>query len=281
MKYIIYFEKTEWEAHVLSEHFQKKDLELCSIDQWCSLMPDRKMERTIVLTCTDLGINAAKNKDFPILAIRNPVYESIQGKQSLFGCAYLVESLEQVTEELLDEVYCRSKGLPLYIGSTERCVVREMSQADIPILFQMTNGWINEGSLHSEQMEYQQYEEFWKSYIQHMYGFYGYGIWVIESKDVIIGLAGFENAAYDFLKTCDFHLELSYWIHPQFRRRGYAYEICHYLLEVVAKENGWTPVSVFIKRENLPSNELMKKLNFLPCREYITEETNILQYKTD
>ena len=67
-------------------------------------------------------------------------------------------------------------------------------------------------------------------YLRNQYTFYGYGLWLAEEKEQaggLLGLAGFSDAE-----------ELSYWIVPEKRRRGYAREICSFLLEYAGGEPG-------------------------------------------
>ena len=106
----------------------------------------------------------------------------------------------------------------------------------------------------------------WISYCRDMYGFYGYGLWLVLQDSEIIGLAGFENADYEFVRGPS--VELAYWISPPYRRQGYAREVCRFLLEYAAENLHFHEVSVYIKKTNKASLALAKCLGFLQTGTY-------------
>lgn len=217
-------------------------------------LPGNKRGRIVVITCSDLGIEAARKMKLPVIAVRNRDYGEQQGEQSLFGAPVLLEDFRDLENDLLEQVWKRFYGVPLMVGETKHCVIREICEGDIQELYEKTGGVMNAGAEHPVVMDRDDYEDFWKSYIRNQYGYYEYGLWLIERKDpekesVLVGMAGFPDAG-----------ELSYWIFPEFQRKGYAKEVCFYLLETVAAKWGWEKISLFIRAENTASRNLARAL---------------------
>lgn len=173
---------------------------------------------------------------------------------------YLFESFEGMTPDYFVMVYSRFYGLSLEILETERLRVREMTLDDIERLYEI----YAEPSI-TEYMEglYPDKKdelEFSKSYIENMYGFYGYGLWMVIEKESgrIIGRAGLSNREIDG----EVYLELGYVIAKENQRQGYATEVCSAILEYAKSELGAMQVIALMKPENEASIRTAKKLGF-------------------
>ena len=143
------------------------------------------------------------------------------------------------------------------------------------------------------------------SYIEHVYPFYGYGYWTVElaghvpGGGTVIGRCGLqdfdaascgdprtdgaaaharaplaEEAEHLFVlkkeagrKGTDppFSLELGYAVAEDFRRRGYAFEMCQAVLAYAFETLGADEVFARIRSGNAPSLALARKLGFGPC----------------
>ncbi len=117
------------------------------------------------------------------------------------------------------------------------------------------------------EMSPEEFRDFHLAYIKYQYGFYGYGNWGIflKTRDIDdpaqylsacgepVGLVGLVNGSASGIG------ELSYYIIPEFRRRGYAYEACTAALEY-GRECGFTSFEARIRRDNIPSVKLAEKL---------------------
>lgn len=103
-------------------------------------------------------------------------------------------------------------------------------------------------------------EEYTKAYIDHMYHFYGYGIWVVclKKNDKIIGRAGISNREVDGENK----LEIGYIIGKPYWYQGYAFEACKAVCEFAREELMASDMVAFIDRENIASINLAKKLGF-------------------
>ena len=184
---------------------------------------------------------------------------------------YLFESFEDITLDYFNMIYCRFHGLPLEILETERLRVREMTLADIDRLYEI----YSEPSI-TEYMEglypdKQDELEFARSYIENMYGFYGYGLWLVLEKASgrIVGRAGLGNREIDG----EIHLELGYVIAKEYQGRGYATEVSLAILDYARTELAATKVISLIKPGNEPSVRTARKLGFTQVGEVTLNES--------
>lgn len=269
----------EWEESdrgQLAEQCREAGLSLTQIGSWKELSDFPGKETALVMSCTDSGILTAKREQLPVLAFRNPALEQRCGKQELYGTTFLVEDVGEADGVLFRKAYAREKGFSVKIGATPRCVIREISPDDIPCLYELQNGKINSDSLHPMQLPFPEYRDFWEAYCREQYGFFDYGFWLVTAEckgaEQIIGVAGFEDAQQES------GLELGYWIAEKYRQKGYAKEVCTFLLQYASEQLEAKEVSVFIRPDNLPSIRLAESLGFLEKTYTGKEEKQALQY---
>lgn len=110
------------------------------------------------------------------------------------GTRYAVESLAELDIEYLERVRRRYNHIPWDIGETDRCLIRELSLSDLPALYELYDkpgmtDFVEPLYDYETELEYQ------KAYIENMYGFYEYGMWLVFSKETgtLIGRAGLEH----------------------------------------------------------------------------------------
>ncbi len=189
---------------------------------------------------------------------------------------YVFESFEGIAADYFTMVYNRFYGLPLDVLETKRLKVREMTLDDIDRLYEI----YAEPSI-TEYMEglYPDRQEeivFSKSYIRNMYGFYGYGLWIVieKSSGMIIGRAGLSNREVDG----EVFLELGYVIAKESQRQGYATEVSQAILEYAKDELGATQVIALMKSGNTASIRTAKKLGFEEVCEVTLGDETYLEY---
>ena len=159
----------------------------------------------------------------------------------------------------LEHILCRFQGKPCHILDTERCRVREITLGDVDRLYE-----IYEDPQITEYMEdlYEKREdeiEYTKEYIRCHYGFYDFGMWIVEEKESgkIIGRAGFDmRQGFD-------DPELGFMICREYQNKGYATEVCRELLSYGKQQLGFEKVGAFTALENIASVRLLMKLGFL------------------
>ena len=167
------------------------------------------------------------------------------------GTRYAVESLAELDIEYLERVRRRYNHIPWDIGETDRCLIRELSLSDLPALYELyakpgMTDFVEPLYDYETELEYQ------KAYIENMYGFYEYGMWLVFSKETgkLIGRAGLE------------HDELGYMIAPELWNRGYATEVCRFIIDYARENTDFEELYCRIDERNTASVSLAKKLGF-------------------
>lgn len=168
------------------------------------------------------------------------------------GTRYAVESLAELDIEYLERVRRRYNHIPWDIGETDRCRIRELSLSDLPALYELYDkpgmtDFVEPLYDYETELEYQ------KAYIENMYGFYEYGMWLVFSKETgkLIGRAGLE------------HDELGYMIAPEFWNMGYATEVCRFIIDYARRNTDFEELYCRIDERNVASVHLAKKLGFV------------------
>ena len=145
----------------------------------------------------------------------------------------------------------RYNHIPWDIGETDRCLIRELSLSDLPALYELYDkpgmtDFVEPLYDYETELEYQ------KAYIENMYGFYEYGMWLVFSRKTgkLIGRAGLE------------HDELGYMIAPEFQNQGYATEVCRFIIDYARKNTEFEELYCRIDERNTASVRLAKKLGF-------------------
>ncbi len=167
------------------------------------------------------------------------------------GTRYAVESLAELDIEYLERVRRRYNHIPWDIGETDRCLIRELSLSDLPALYELYDkpgmtDFVEPLYDYETELEYQ------KAYIENMYGFYEYGMWLVFSKETgkLIGRAGLE------------HNELGYMIAPELWNQGYATEVCRFIIDYARENTDFEELYCRIDEKNTASVRLAKKLGF-------------------
>lgn len=168
------------------------------------------------------------------------------------GTRYAVESLAELDIEYLERVRRRYNHIPWDIGETDRCLIRELSLSDLPTLYELYDkpgmtDFVEPLFDYETELEYQ------KAYIENMYGFYEYGMWLVFSKETgkLIGRAGLE------------HDELGYMIAPKFQNQGYATEVCRFIIDYARENTDFEELYCRIDEKNTASVRLAKRLGFV------------------
>ncbi len=170
----------------------------------------------------------------------------------------VVEGFEEVDFIFLEHVYERHHNIPWTILETGRLVVRELSLSDLDELFKM---YAEKGM--TDYMEglypYEKEKEYQEAYIENMYRFYGYGMWLVFEKQTgkLVGRAGIEHR-----EELGNDLELGYAVRTSCQRKGYAYEVCSAILQYAQEELSAEKVHCLIETENEASVKLAEKLKF-------------------
>ena len=173
------------------------------------------------------------------------------------GALYVIEQIEEIDYDTVDMAYRRLAGLPWEIITTKRCIIRETIVEDVDSFYQIYAE--PEVTKYMENLYADRDEEiaYIKDYQEKVYGFYGYGMWTVLTKDgTVIGRAGINwREGFDFP-------ELGFVIGVPWQRQGYAYEVCSAILTYARGELGMTKIQALVMQGNNKSENLCRKLGF-------------------
>lgn len=211
----------------------------------------KSTERGFLVIADSLSLFPRAAMPFPIIGF---------GSWGNLNCKYILESFEDLDSDYPITVYNRYYGLPCEILKTDRLCVRELTSGDMDALYEIysdlpakefTEGLNPDRAVFARELQ---------SYIDSMYGFFGYGLWAVTEKDSgkLVGRAGFANRELDGRN----YLELGYIIGSESRNRGYATEACMAMLEYAADRLYADEVICLIKENNKASLRVAEKLGF-------------------
>lgn len=207
---------------------------------------------------TDSPADAADcaKKGIPYIAVLK--LDEKNKRQTFPNGAYCVENEADIDEVYKERVYRRFKGLPWDIAETERLKIREITLSDVPRLYELYGG---EGITKYMEPLFDDMEQelaYTKNYIENVYKFYGYGMWVIELKESgeVIGRVGLEY------KEGEEGLELGFMIGEDYQHKGYAYEACKAVIAYGQAELGASRFYALASADNEASIKLCGRLGF-------------------
>jgi len=183
-------------------------------------------------------------------------HEGVSGL--LGGTQFAIEDMKDVEWEYLYKVYQRFVNEPWSIAQTARCNIREMGLADVDELYELYEGPNVTRYMEALFPKKEQEEQYIKDYIENVYKYYGFGIWLIHRKEDgrLIGRAGFNyRPGYE-------EVELGFMIGEAFWRQGYAFEVCSHLMNLAGSVYEFERVQALVKKENTASIQLLEKLGF-------------------
>ena len=152
---------------------------------------------------------------------------------------YAVYDFFDIDEEYLEKVACRHLHIPVCIGKVDDIKIRELCLDDFDSLSKFC------------EFPFKNIEGL-REYIDFHYDFYGYGLYVFENEKEVMGLTGFYNE--------DNRCFLSYMTDKKYRRRGYTFKVCKYLLKYIEKKIEVRDVYTRIDISNTASINLADKL---------------------
>ena len=216
---------------------------------------------TLLIAATDSTIALGKELGIATMAYLNPDIPN----QSYSGVDMLVEGFDEVDVDFLEKVWQRHHRIPWTILETERCVVRELTLDDLDALFELYgDGEIDKYT--DPLYSYEEEKEFQRAYIENMYRYFGYGLWLVFSRETgrLIGRAGLEHREYNE----ETELELGYIIGTQYQGQGFATEVGEAILEYAKENTGFERINALIEDKNTVSKKLAKKLGFVHAEDF-------------
>lgn len=242
-------------------------LDLCSAEEACerlSAAENVSLGEMLVLTDDSFCFQQLRNKGYFVIAI----YHEKNSEQFFSGARYAVEDIFSLEYRSYEEAFCRLAGLPWSILKTERLWVRESTVSDVEDFYRIYQApsitYYMENLFPEKEAEI----AYMKSYIEQIYGFYGFGLWTVILKESgeIIGRAGLSvREGYEIP-------ELGFVIDVPHQKKGYAYEVCEAILQYAREELAFEAVQALVDEKNESSLQLLQKLGFSFDRDVIESD---------
>lgn len=237
-------ERPEWKirAALLQEYENR-------MEEWKMYFCD-----TVVVTDQAELIQTVQMRQGAMVAV---LTEKNRGK-SWEGVSFAMEGIANPGADYFQKVYDRCHGIPWTILETKRCLVREICLEDLDRLYEIYRDPSITQYMEGLYEDRKEEERYTQAYIRCMYGFYGYGMWIVEEKASgrIIGRAGLEH------REDAEGVEIGYMIAREYQRQGYACEVCTAILNYARTELELPEIFCYTEAENEASRRLCQKLGF-------------------
>ncbi len=273
----ILYREGEWSPELLAKDVRDRYM-YCEIPEYADLLKDTMIQNKIdpqnvlYIAATEESLRAAQMLGLATLGYDNRSDEN--SSCSLNGVRMIVEGFEEVDALFLERVYEREHHLPWEIARTDRWILREFTMDDMDglvelydqpsVSYRIENGQKVPGYI-EPLFPREEEEEYQRCYIENMYGYYEYGMWIVTENGAekdsprIIGRAGLENRDYGNVVE----LEMGYVIDPRWQHRGIAYEVCSAIVEYAREYTGFERLNALTDTDNAASIALLEKLGFV------------------
>lgn len=205
LEYILIGKLPETERDILLENLKTEREYGWNVLEWDSakehIQEGALAEKTILVSGDAKELSEAQRIGMAALCYLMPGDGRTQRNEAAAGemevtppADMYAEGMEEIDGSFLQHVYERHHHIPWIILKTPRCIVKEFSMEYLDALFELYAG---KGM--TDYMEplypYEEEREYQKAYIEQMYRFYGYGMWIVCDRNTgkLIGRAGVEH----------------------------------------------------------------------------------------
>ncbi len=176
---------------------------------------------------------------------------------------YIIEDPKRCKREYLEKVYNRVIGEPLLIKKTGRITLKELSEKDLPALYEIHKQESVKRFSEKPLEEYEIFEDKMMNYIS-SYEFFDCGLWGV-----------FENKTGRLIGECGVHFtelesgkpELGFLLDEAYVGKGLAYEAAKASVKYAFKELDADSVSARTAKDNQRAQNLLKRLKFKQIKE--------------
>lgn len=210
-------------------------------------------QETVILTDREETILTYQKTEAAILGYEGGNRDGMH----LQGPQIVILGLAEIDYEFVKRQYQRKHDLPWTILETKRCIVREITMEDLDELYELYR--MPGITRYMEPLyERSKEEEYTRAYINNMYHYYGYGMWVIVQKSTqrVIGRAGFNEQVIEGVAET----EMGYMIAADLQGQGYATEVCRAIMEYGREYHEFQKLNCLIEPENQASIALAESL---------------------
>lgn len=183
--------------------------------------------------------------------------------------------MENLSMEFLWRVWLRCHDLPWQICETDRLYLREMTEEDLDFLYFCQQDPISARFTAGPKAGREEELEKIRAYRRLIYGFYGFGLWIVCEKETgrPVGRAGLQ------LRD-EFEVpELGFEIEASSRRQGYAMEVLKAVIRYSKEELELDELRSVVDAENTVSGKICEALGFTVQEHRMLEGHNWIFYE--
>lgn len=259
----------ETEANKLVEFLSAEGLEIAVIKEANADIAEWKAGMLFLTDDVEFA-EALAVKGYPVIG-----YLTERNRQASFSkVRYLTAEPEGLCGEYPERVYRRYMGLPWQILCTERCILRETTEADVDAFYALYADAAITRYMEPLLADREEELRYTAAYRKNVYEFYDFGVWTVVEKGrgEIIGRAGLTiREGYE-------EPELGFMIGVPWQRQGIAKEICHAILQYAVEELGFYRIQALTEPGNTASLALLEDLGFCFEDKCIEKNTKYLRY---
>lgn len=194
------------------------------------------------------------------------------------GFEFVLDDYADMDCDYIDKSYRRLKDIPWNIIETDRMIIREETEEDVPALYRMYESEHIKRYIEPLCEDIEDEKNYVTKYRHYVYNMYEFGIWIAEDKIThkIIGRMGLEPKTYeDNVRGVD----MGYIIDAAYLRKGYCMEGCMAILEYARDTLNLPEVYVIIRTDNEISQHIAEKLGFVYDRTITDRNRTMKRYK--
>lgn len=240
--------------------------------------------------CLAIGVSSEFCQNAIKTGVACLLYESdaIPRQSHVTGLSYVLQSFADVSMKYLTQVFCRFHKLPCTIEEGAAWILREITVEDVEKLWEC---YAQCGKMHISPLADSLEEEiiYTEAYIRHMYGFFGYGMWVGFWKETneLFCRIGFETLEMEQMdKTSKLYAmaeksygaQVGYVLRPDYRKKGLAQMLLQKVLQYGFRELGFEWIAALIHPDNEASIKTAKKAGMIFFEEIIYKKEKMLVY---
>ncbi len=209
--------------------------------------------------------------------------------EDMFFTKNAITSIEVVSDAYMEE---RIKELEINVGivaETDHLVLRRIQIEDVETLFSIYKEPSITKYIGPLYPNIEEEIEYTKKYQENIYGYYGFGMWIIEDKKTkgIVGRAGIEYRSiqtFDSMLPIEYKiplqegLELGYMVSKEWQRQGVATEVCKAIFAYTKENLEAKYLYCLVKPENIPSICFCEKLEFSGGKKVVVNKVEYRVY---
>jgi len=210
-------------------------------------------------------------------------------QEDMFFTKNAITSIEVISDEYIEECAKEMAKKAGTIVETERFALRMIRIEDVETLFSIYKEPSITKYIEPLYPTIEEEIEYTKKYQENIYGYYGFGLWIIEDKKTksVVGRAGIEYRSiqsFGSMLPIKYQvplrggLELGYMVSKEWQKKGVATEVCKAIFEYTKNNLEAKYLYCLVKPDNIPSICFCEKLEFSGGEKVLVNQTEYRVY---